>query len=138
MPLSEDQIRILVRVAKEELGPDASPEEVIRAVRLAVDKLEHEGPRHFQLEPRGNLLAICIAPVASKASAVLSTALQDTDCRIMERFERTLANFHVVLAVVDTSNCQSDFAALREKLATAGNTAGVRIILQPEVTLQKQ
>ncbi|TKJ38415.1 hypothetical protein CEE37_12925 [candidate division LCP-89 bacterium B3_LCP] len=133
--LSEEQIRVIARIAMEELGSEATLEKMREIVAKAADVLERQGPVSYKSEPVGRFLVICISDDGLKNSRTLSEALKETNCRITERFERNLAGFHTLLAVIDTQSCSLDFASLKGKLAQAGNDAKIRIIIQPEDTL---
>ena len=135
--LTEEQIRLIAQIAKEELGADATLERMREVVRQAVERLEREGPRSYDADPSGRILAILLSQDGLKNSRVLSQALKDSGCKTTERFERKLAGWHVLLTVIDYSACEDDFAALRVKLAEAGNSAGVRVIIQSEETLKR-
>ncbi|HDH57470.1 MAG TPA: hypothetical protein ENF16_02560 [Bacteroidetes bacterium] len=135
--LTEEQIRLIAQIAKEELGENATLERMREIVQQAVERLEREGPKSYGVEPTGRILAILLSQDGLKNSRVLSQALKDSGCKTTERFERNLAGFHVLLAVIDYSACQDDFETLRKKLSEAGNSAGVRVIVQSEETLKR-
>ena len=136
-PLTEEQIRLIARIASEELGPQATVEKMREVVQQAVDRLEKLGPVSFKVEPEGRILAICLSDDGLKNSRALSRALKDSGCKVTERFERSLAGFHALLAVIDRGDSREDFETLRRRLGDAGNAVGVRVILQTEDTLKR-
>lgn len=135
--LTESQVRYIAQITKDELGADATLEKLREVVRLVVDNLERQGPVSYKSQPKGRILAICISLDGLKNSRVLSDATKDSGCKIAERFERNMSGFHVLLAVINPGECKEDFETLRSRFAEAGNTAGVRIILQTEDVLTR-
>jgi predicted amino acid-binding ACT domain protein len=134
--LTEEQIRVLAKVAKGELGEDATLERMREVVGQAVGQMEQKIEQAADFEPMGRVLAIFVSNDGLKNSRALSEAVQDTNCRILERSERTLADFHTLLAVIDVSNCVGGFDGLKQRLSRAGNEANLRIMLQPEEALR--
>lgn len=134
--LTEEQIRVLAKVAREELGEDATLERMREVVGQAVGQLEQKIEQTADFEPMGRVLAIFVSSDGLKNSRALSDAVKDTNCRILERAERTLADFHTMMAVIDVSNCVGGFEGLKQRLSHAGNEANLRIMLQPEESLR--
>lgn len=139
MSLSEEQIRTIARIAKEELGENATLERLRDVVRQTVNRLETDsGTGATSPLFQGRILAIFLSCDGLKNSRVLAQVTKATNCRITERWERNLAGFQTLLAVIDTESCHRDFNALRTQFSDAGNAAGVRIILQSEDILKQQ
>jgi len=136
-PLTEDQIRLIARIAAEELGPVANTERLREVVQRVTESLERQGPRDFRTEPHGRILVVCISLDGLKTSSILSQALKDSGWTISERSERTVAGFHTLTAVADRGESGEDFETLRRRLSDAGNQVGVRIILQTEDALKR-
>jgi predicted amino acid-binding ACT domain protein len=137
MPLSESQIRTIARLAKEELGDEATFERLQEIVRQAVANIERQGPVSYNLEPSGKFVVICLSRDGMKNAQALSNGLKETGCVIGDRFERNLGGIQTLLASVDRSGCRDDLETLRRRLGEAGNSLGVRIIVQAEETLKK-
>ncbi len=131
--LSEEQIRTVAHIAKEELGEGATLERLREVVRSAVKHMEEEKSESLST---GQVLVICISFDGLKNSRVLSEALKDTGCKISERFEKKLAELHVLTALIQQDSCAVDLTELRQRLSQAGNEAGVRVIVQSEDTLR--
>ena len=134
--LTEEQIRVLAKVAREELGEDATLERMREVVGQAVEHLEQQTAQSTEFEPMGRVLAIFVSNDGLKNSRALSDAVKETNCRILERSERTLADFHTLMAVIDVSNCVGGFDNLKQRLGSIGNEANLRIMLQPEEALR--
>ncbi len=135
--LTEEQIRILARIAREELGDNATLERLRDVVKQAAQRLESGSADPGTGKP-GRVLAILVSCDGLKNSRVLSRTAKESGCRITERLERNLAGFHVLLAVVDVQSCTGDFDQLRRRFSDAGNAVGVRVILQAEETLKSR
>ncbi|HEX7344892.1 MAG TPA: hypothetical protein VF398_11535 [bacterium] len=136
MPLTESQIRTIARLAKEELGEAATFERLQQVVRQAVANIERQGPVDYRPEPSGKFVVICLSRDGMKNAQALSNGLKDTGCQIGDRFERNLGGVHALLASVDRAGCQEDVEALRRRLGDAGNSLGVRVIVQAEEALK--
>ncbi len=137
LELTEDQIRTIARLARDELGEVATFERLQEVVRAAVERLEREGPRDFPAAASAHLLVICLSRDSQNNAAVLSQGLQDTGCRITERAERVVGDFHTLLAAVERSSERANHETIRRRLADAGNKVGVRIMVQTRETLDK-
>jgi predicted amino acid-binding ACT domain protein len=134
--LTEEQIRVLAKVAREELGDEATLDRMREVVGQAVEQLEEQMEKTADFEPMGRILAIFVSNDGLRNSRALSDAVKETSCRILERSERTLEDFHTLMAVIDVSNCVGGFDSLRQRLSRIGNEANVRIMLQPEEALR--
>lgn len=132
MNLTEDQIRTIIRIAREELGDSAAFEQVQDLVRKSVAVLEREGAIGSMAPASGSALILCISPDAGRNSYVLSEGLQGSDCRVTDRFEHRLGAFLVTSAAIRFDARCADPTMLRRKLAEAGNLRGVRVILLTE------
>ncbi|MCX6641588.1 MAG: hypothetical protein NTW14_14070 [bacterium] len=128
--LTEEQIRLIANLVKDELGSEATLEKMRQTVREVAERLERQGPVTYQPKPQGRLLAICLSPEAPRGSTVLAQALKDTGCEVVERFETSLGGTSILLALIDPSRCGRSFDEIRSRLADAGNAAQVRVILQ--------
>jgi hypothetical protein len=133
--LNEEQIRIIANLVKDELGEAATLDKMRQVVGEVVERMDQQGPAFRPVEPKGRLLAICLSPDAPRGATVLSQALGNTQCEIIERFETSLGGLSVLLAVIDPSRCQNSHDEIRTRLAEAGNVAKVRVILQALETL---
>jgi len=131
--LSEDQIRAIARIAKEELGEAATYDRLREVVAAVVRQMEEDGPGSFPQPPRMRHLVICLSPDGQANGQTLSQGLKGSACVIGDRFERLLGGIHVLLAAVDGG----DPSDLRARLAQAGNPLGVRVIIQPEEALKR-
>ncbi len=131
--LTEEQIRIVAHLAKEELGDGATLEKLRDVVQETVKHLEKQDV----IDPViGKIMAVLMSFDGLENSRILSDAIKETGCKITERFEKNLAGFSVLLAIIEEGSCRDDFQTLRQRLSDAGNRAGVRIILQTENTLR--
>ncbi len=130
--LTEDQIRTLALIAKEELGDQATYERLHEVVRRAVQSLENLPPGRISPEVGNRFLVICLTMKEGENALVLSEGLKDSGVVIQDRFERRMGGFQVLLAVVHRGNAKEDFTALRERLAQAGEKHGVKILVQME------
>ena len=135
MPLTEYQIRAIARIAKEELGAEATYQRLQDVVRRVVETLEREGPIGFKPEVSGRALIICLSADGRGNASALSRGLRETGVQISERFERTLGGFHVLMAAVEGVKSGADLESLRQKLGQAGNQEGVRILVQMQDAL---
>jgi len=131
--LTEDQIRAIANIAREELGENANFESVRDIVQQVVEDLSGEQTKTTKT---GRILVICISFDGLTNSRVLSNALKETNCKVAERFDRNIEGFAIQLALIDPSSCSGNIEKIRARLQQAGNEAGVRVIIQTEDTLR--
>ncbi len=131
--LTEEQIRTIANIAREELGENANFENVRDVVQQVVEILTGEQKK---TATTGRILVICISFDGLTNSRVLSTALKETNCKVAERFDRNIEGFAIQLALIDPGSCSGNIAEIRSLLQEAGNEAGVRVIIQTEDTLR--
>ncbi len=134
---TEDQIRTIIRIAREALGESAAFEQVHDLVRRSVAVLEREGSIGSAANAPGSALILCISTDAERNRVALSEGLQGLGCRETERCEHRLDVFQVTLASIRLGTEGADWALFRRRLAEAGNQRGVRVILLTEDLLTR-
>jgi predicted amino acid-binding ACT domain protein len=125
--LTESQIRAIAEAAKDELGEEATYEQLHAVVSRVVEQMEASASLHPD-----RLLIICLSLDNRRNAEALSEGLKDTGCKIEDRVERIMGPFHVLLAQVDVAFADCDFEELKCRLAEAGSKGRVKIIIQRE------
>jgi ACT domain-containing protein len=146
MALSEATIRELTRKAIEELGPQATPDNVRRVVRDAIERIGGEAPElsglpgfnvsHMNLGTGTQVIVTVFGKNKSGVLAGVSRVLADFNANVIDISQKILQDWFTMILIIDISGLSSSFASLKKALGDTGEQLGVRVLAQHEDAFQ--
>ncbi len=146
MALSEATIRELTRKAIEELGPQATPDNVRRVVRDAIERIGGEAPElsglpgfnvsHLNLGSGTQVIVTVFGKNKAGVLAGVSRVLADFNANVIDISQKILQDWFTMILIVDISGLSSSFASLKKALGDTGEQLGVRVLAQHEDAFQ--
>ncbi len=141
MALSEARIREITRRVIEELGARATPDNVRRLVREAVDRLEEESPEHLRIpgletshmSGDGDQLIITVfGRNKPGVLAAVARCVADFQGNVVDVSQKLLLEWFTLILVVDGKNMSAPFVELQKALRRIGEEQGMQIHAQHE------
>ncbi len=133
MRISEDEIRKIALHAIEELGDNASPDNVKQIVEKSISKL---GDQPESL-PKADLSTgkIILTSFGINHPGIISgitQRLSESGIDIKDLSQKILDKFYTMIMIIDISNSPKDLKELQEDMAKCSEELQVKIYLQHE------
>lgn len=142
MAISEATVRELTRKAIEELGAQATPDNVRRVVRDAIERMQGEAPElsglpgfnvsHLNLGTGTQVIVTIFGKNQAGVLADVSRCLADFNANVIDISQKILQDWFTMIMIVDIAQLSASFAALKKALGETGEKLGVRVLAQHE------
>jgi ACT domain-containing protein len=130
--LSEDEIRKLTLQAIEQLGENATPEEVKKVVASAIGNLNEQS---LTTAPSGDSGRVILTSFGMNHPGIVSgitTALSEALCDIQDISQKLMGDFYTMIMIIDITNSEKDLKSLQEEMNAIASKLKVKIYLQHE------
>ena len=133
MRLTEDELRRITLSAISELGENATPELVKKAVAKAVEKIETSAsPLPREETSSGRIILTSFGLNKAGVVANITKALSDADCDIQDITQKIMHDFFTMIMIVDISSSKKDVSDLQKDLAKIADDLKIKIYVQHE------
>lgn len=133
MRLTEDELRRITLSAISELGENATPELVKKAVAKAVEKIETSANSLPKEETsQGKIILTSFGLNKTGVVANITKALSDADCDIQDITQKIMHDFFTMIMIVDISSSKKDVGDLQKDLAKIADDLKIKIYVQHE------
>jgi len=141
--LTEKDIRQIAERAIEQLGHDATPDNIRKVVEETVRRFDdgqaRQVPERAQssLPPtynrRGDRVIVTAFGKNRKGIlAGLTGSIADAQCDIIDLSQKILQEFFTVMILIDISTSEHDFDAIKQRLVDAGSRFDLKVVVQHE------
>jgi len=131
--LTEEELRKITLTAISEMGENATPELVKKAVSKAVEKLESIGdtlPK--QTASSGRIILTSFGLNKSGVVASISKTLSDANCDIQDISQKIMGDFFTMIMIVDISSSGKEIGDLQKDLSKIADDLKIKIYVQHE------
>ena len=142
MAISEATIRELTRRAIDELGHQATPDNVRRVVKDAIARMQEEAPvlegipgfsaSHLRTGEGTQVIVTVFGKNKAGVLAGVSRCLADFNANMVDISQKILQDWFTMILIVDIEGITSALAALKTAWGETGETRGVRVLAQHE------
>ncbi len=132
MKLTEDDIRKLTLQAIEQLGKNATPEEVKKVVTSAISNLSEQPLTGTPTENSGRVILTTFGLNHPGIVSGITTALSEAECDIQDISQKLMGDFFTMIMILDITNSTKDLKALQDIMNSVGKKLKVKIYLQHE------
>lgn len=138
MKLTDDEIRRITMAAIEEMGENATPELVKKAVAKSIEKLGTEEitfPKGD--EPSGKLILTSFGLNQSGVVAKITQCLAEANCDIHDISQKLMGDFFTMIMIIDLTNATKDLNGLQQILNGIADELKIKIYVQHEDLFRK-
>ncbi|MBU1099767.1 MAG: ACT domain-containing protein [Bacteroidetes bacterium] len=133
MKLSEDEIRRITLTAINEMGDDATPELVKKAVSRAVSKLDTQPDFSKSTSSnQGRLILTSFGLNQTGVVAKITTELSECGCDLQDISQKLMDDFYTLIVIVDISGSSKNMSEIQEKMNKIAEALKIKIYLQHE------
>jgi ACT domain-containing protein len=141
MKITEELVRKITLLAMDELGENASAENVKKIVNhviAAVTENSNEIQKNNKESVNDSKKIILTSYGLNKPGVVykISQILAEQECDIQDLSQKILQDYFTIIMFVDISHCKVSLNELKEKLQKLSEEMSIRIILQHEEVFQ--
>ncbi len=137
--LSEEDIRRLTEEALKQLGTMATPQNVEKVVRQAVDRMESKpesgspAVQPITQPSKGNRIIItAFGKNQIGILAALTGILAENQCDIIDLSQKVLQEFFTIMLLVDITRSNKDFESIKTAVVRAGEKLSLKVVIQHE------
>jgi len=131
--LSEDEIRRITLTAINEMGDDATPELVKKAVSRAVSKLDTQPDFSKSTSSnQGRLILTSFGLNQTGVVAKITTELSECGCDLQDISQKLMDDFYTLIVIVDISGSSKNMSEIQEKMNKIAEALKIKIYLQHE------
>ena len=138
MRLTDDEIRRITMAAIEEMGENATPELVKKAVAKSIEKL---GADVVSLpkgeEPSGRLILTSFGLNQTGVVAKITQCLSEANCDIHDISQKLMGDFFTMIMICDLTNATKDLNGLQQALNGVADDLKIKIYVQHEDLFRK-
>lgn len=133
MKLTEEEIREIALTAIQELGNDADPELVKKAVLKTVEKLEKEKETLSPTKPSFNrIILIAFGLNRTNITAKITGSLSAAGCNIRDISQKMMDDFFTLTLLIDISNSTKSINEIQKDMDAIAGEMKLKIYLQHE------
>lgn len=133
MKLTEEEIRRLTLAAINELGENATPELVKKAVSSAVGKMDSELPlKKTGDSSSGRVILTSFGLNQTGVVAKITTALSEFGCDLQDISQKLMDDFFTLIMIVDLSGSNKNLSEIQEEMNKISVEMKIKIYLQHE------
>ena len=133
MRLTEEELRRITLSAISEMGENATPDLVKKAVSKAVEKLE--GGNDVMPKREGVSGRVILTSFGLNKSGIVSSiskTLSDANCDIQDITQKIMDDFFTMIMIVDISGSGKDITELHKELNIIADDLKIKIYVQHE------
>lgn len=138
MRLTDDEIRRITMAAIEEMGENATPELVKKAVAKSIEKI---GADVVSLpkgeEPSGRLILTSFGLNQAGVVAKITHCLAEANCDIHDISQKLMGDFFTMIMIIDLTNATKDLNGLQQVLNGIADDLKIKIYVQHEDLFKK-
>lgn len=132
MRLSENDIRRIALAAIDELGDNASPENVKKVVASAIKNFEDEAPIQDKNLSSGRIMLTSFGINRPGIVAAITSSLSASGCDIQDVSQKLMHEFFTMIMLVDISAASKDLKEIQEDMNKIASELKIKIFLQHE------
>lgn len=132
MKLTEEDIRRLTMQAIEQLGDNATPDEVKKVVSAAVTNLGEKTLTNGQSDDSGKVILTSFGMNHPGIVAGITKILSEASCDIQDISQKIMGDFYTMIMIIDITNSPLELKELQEELNKIANQLKVKLYLQHE------
>ena len=132
MKLTEDDIRRLTLQAIEQLGKNATPEEVKKVVAQSIGNISEQTAASVPTGDSGRVILTSFGMNHPGIVAGITAALSQADCDIQDISQKLMGDFYTMIMIIDITNSNKDLKSLQEEMNKIADKLKVKIYLQHE------
>lgn len=133
MKLTEDEIRRITLTAINEMGDDATPELVKKAVSSTVSKLDAQ-PDFLKstAASQGRLILTSFGLNQTGVVAKITTKLSECGCDLQDISQKLMDDFYTLIIIVDISGSNKNMNEIQEQMNKLADDMKIKVYLQHE------
>jgi predicted amino acid-binding ACT domain protein len=135
MNLTEEDIKLIIRLIAEKLGPEAPSEKVKSLATEVIGQLstvtDEKAKESKQAESQSQYLIVnAFGPVKEGLGRALRSYLESGNLQLVALSSNNIERFHSLIAIIDYSEHKSDINTLKFELSELCEKFGFKAIVQ--------
>ncbi len=133
MKITEEVIRKIAYETINELGTNASPDEIKEAVRKKIESITDYDLKLKSGEvSSGRVILTSFGLNKPGIVAAVTKALADANCDIQDLSQRIMGDFFTMIMMIDISTSNKDLREIQNEMAKVADELKIKIYLQHE------
>ena len=139
---TEAEIRQIAEQVVRQLGSHATHANVEKVVHETIQRIEHQeslnGPVE-QSKPMSNISAlqnrVIVTAFGKNTIGILggiTSTLAEMNCDVIDLSQKILKEFFTIMLLIDISNANFDFEAIKQELISTGEKFDLKVVVQHE------